>query len=599
VKLFGCAGAWQQGLAASIVFDQTAVANPKHGADGTGSVTAPFTASEAGVAVGVCGSPMLRGAGPARPAEPAAAVLQAYLQRGAGFLEGITGAFAVAVVDGRRGETLLAVDRMGIECLAFAVTPQGVMFADSAYAVAGHAAAGARLRPQALYDYLLMHMVAAPETVFEGVHKLRAGTCVTIGAGGTRTSRYWQPEFNERRGTSLDALGIELQRCLHDAVAACEPDDRTGAFLSGGLDSSSVAGMLARVGPGPTKTFSIGFDVESHDELAYADIANRHFGCESHLVQVTADDIVEVFERIAAAFDQPFGNSSAVPTYICARTAAAQGIVHLLAGDGGDELFGGNERYLRQRVFERYRSLPSLLRRYALEPVARLIDEESAITPLRKLGSYVRQASVPLPERLESWNLVHRYGAARVLTPEFLALIDPGAPLANMRQVYATYPDTSLLNHMLFYDWQFTLSDNDLRKVGVMCELAGVRVSYPMLDSRVVDLSLRVPSTDKISATELRHFYKRAMRDFLPPEILTKSKHGFGLPFGVWLKTHARLRELIVGHLESLRSRRIVHEAFITDILARHQHGDASYYGYPLWDLAMLDAWMTAHSVTV
>jgi asparagine synthase (glutamine-hydrolysing) len=149
---------------------------------------------------------------------------------------------------------------------------------------------------------------------------------------------------------------------------------------------------------------------------------------------------------------------------------------------------------------------------------------------------------------------------------------------------------------MLFYDWHYTLSDNDLRKVGSMCELAGVRVSYPMLDPRVINLSLRVPPGMMQQGLALRSFYKKAMRGFLPDTILAKTKHGFGLPFGVWLKTHADLGELIYGLLGDFKSRRIVQPSFIDNLIIEHRAGHPGYYGYAIWDLAMLEAWLQAQS---
>jgi asparagine synthase (glutamine-hydrolysing) len=341
----------------------------------------------------------------------------------------------------------------------------------------------------------------------------------------------------------------------------------------------------------------MGFGVDSYDELGYARIASQHFNTRSHEHHVTAEDIIDAFPKIAAIYDEPFGNSSAVPTYVCARTAAEHGVTHLLAGDGGDELFGGNDRYVRQRVFEVYFRIPAALRTGLIEPTARRIHPDSSVAPLRKLRSYVDQARVRLPERLETWNLVYREGPAKLLHPDFHAAIDPRAPLRLMDEVFNEIPGASLLNRMLFYDWHYTLSDNDLRKVGAMCELAGVRVSYPMLDANVIDLSLRVPSDVKIKGVELRSFYKKAMADFLPEQIIRKQKHGFGLPFGVWLKTHGRLAELIRSHLDSLRRRHIVSAAFIDEIVEGHRTGDASFFGYPIWDMAMLDAWLTAHDV--
>ena len=357
--------------------------------------------------------------------------------------------------------------------------------------------------------------------------------------------------------------------------------------------------MLAKVSKTPARTFSMGFGVDAYDELAYARIAAKHFGCNPFEYHVTPKDIVTAFPLIAQAYDEPFGNSSAVPTYICALRAREQGITHLLAGDGGDEIFGGNERYVRQRVFELYRRVPTVLRKGLLEPLSRLFPAEGGLMPLRKFRSYIDQASIPLPERLESWNFIYRHGTDTMLEPEFARSINPRAPFAVMDEVYHAAPSNVMLHQMLYYDWHFTLSDNDLRKVGTMCELAGVKVSYPMLDQRVVDLSTRIPPNKKIEGMELRSFYKKAMTGFLPTEILNKTKHGFGLPFGVWLKTHKPLGELIYSHLHALKQRHIVQAKFIDQIIEDHKQGHASYFGYAIWDLAMLEAWLQRHGNAV
>ena len=558
------------------------------------SIEAPHLKTEAGVTVALAGGPVwLKGVEAASPAD---AIWQAYKASGRLFLEHLTGRFALAIVDHARSCVVLALDPMGMEALAYAQDSGRILFSSSAAKVARAVGPRAHLRAQALFDYLLLHMVPAPETVFEGVFKLRPGTCAIFEGGRLSIERFWTPHFTHGSSGDFPALRDDLLKSLHDGVAACRPDAKTGAFLSGGLDSSTVAGMLGKVsGTGP-RTFSMGFGVDEFNELEYAHIANRRFGASPHEYQVTPEDIVDVFPKIAAAYDEPFGNSSAIPTYCCARLAAQHGVTHLLAGDGGDELFGGNERYVRQRVFEIYgKRIPAWARTGLIEPLTRGIDPESRIMPLRKLRSYVDQARIPLPERLESWNFMYRTDLGAMLDDEFRAAIDTRRPIATMTEVYAQAPSDEMLHKMLFYDWHYTLSDNDLRKVGTTCALAGVKVSYPMLDPRVVDVSLRVPPGMMIEGLELRSFYKKAMRDFLPDEILRKKKHGFGLPFGVWLKTHARLGELIYGLLSALKTRQIVKPKFLDTLIAEAREGHPGYYGYAIWDLSMLEAWLQAH----
>lgn len=544
--------------------------------------------------VALQGQPVL-GRGGRYEGTDAEGVLSAWEARGASLLDDLRGRFTLAVIDGDRQQVLLAIDPMGIGRLCWATRDGGIVFSDSAEIVADFPVLRVPLRAQAVHDFLLLHMIPAPDTAFEGVQKLEPGTRLLFEQGRVNVARYWTPQFNERPVAAFESLKAGLRNALDSAVIRCNPGSDTGAFLSGGLDSSTVAGVLGKVTQRPARTFSIGFGVDSHDESRFARISARHFGCDAIEYHVTADDIVATFDRIASAYDEPFGNSSAVPTYFCAQLAAKAGIRHLLAGDGGDELFGGNERYAKQQVFEFFGRLPAWARQGLIEPLSRRISPDSPITPFRKMRSYVDQARIPLPERLETWNLFYRTADSEIFEPEFASRIDARAPIDTMVRVYGSVPDSTLLNRMLYYDWHYTLADSDLRKVITMCELGGVRVSFPMLDAELIDLSLSVPSRQKIRRGELRSFYKRAMTGFLPQEVIEKKKHGFGLPFGVWLKDHPPLRELILGHLERLGERGLVRRSFLRKIVDEHATGDAGYYGYAIWDFAMFEAWLAAH----
>lgn len=596
-QIFGYAGRWASS------FDPAALRqHAPPGIDTTeiapagALVSARHVARSGNLLVALQGQPVwTRDGRQTRDGADAEGLFAAYRARGPALLEDLRGRFALVIVDGDRRRVLLAVDPMGIERLCWAVAGEGLAFGGSAEAVADFPPLRAPLRKQAIHDFLLLHMIPSPDTAYEGVYKLEPGTQLVFEDARASLRRYWNPNFSEHRDEPPEALESGLHSSLEAGVLRCNPDARTGAFLSGGLDSSTVAGKLAKVGRQPARTFSIGFGVESHDELDYARISARHFGSDATEYNVTADDIVSSFDRIAAAYDEPFGNSSAVPTLFCAELAAKAGIDHLLAGDGGDELFGGNERYAKQKVFEAYGALPAWLRHSLLEPGVRHVPPEGGVMPLRKLRSYVEQARIPLPERLEAWNLFYRTAPSDVFEPEFASIIDPRRPIEAMAQVYGNVPPCTLLNRMMHYDWHYTLADSDLRKVITMCELAGVHVSFPMLDPEVIELSLRVPTSSKMEGRELRSFYKRAMRGFLPQEVLEKKKHGFGLPFGVWLKEHSPLRELIFGHLHRLGQRGIVRQSFLDRIVREQESGDSGYYGYAIWDFAMLEAWLAAH----
>ncbi len=567
-----------------------------------GQWTAPFRASADGVVVLADGWPRPATASPpGGPSDdPAARVLAAYRAQGPRFLAGLAGPFALVIVDEQRRHTLLAVDRMGIRPLAYAVTSGGsVIFGSSALDVARSLSPDPRLDPQAIHDYMHLHMVPSPGTIYPGVGKVAPGACVTIINGVARAERYWRPAFGEVASPNEATLREELHSTLRTAVRHCRTGgSASGAFLSGGLDSSTVVGVQTEVSGGPVNTFSVGFDTEGYDELAFARIAVGRFGARPHEYVVTPADVARAVPVIAGAYDEPFGNSSAVPTYYCARLAREAGIDVLLAGDGGDEIFAGNPHYTRQQLFQHYERLPAGLRRL-LERIPLGAVPEDAVWPLGKLRSYVQQASIPLPRRLHSWNFMLREPASSIFDPAFMDRIDQDHWIRVMEDTWREVADADVLDQLLYFDWKFVLADNDLRKVGRMCALAGVRVEFPMLATELVDFALRIPTGLKIRGQELRHFYKQAMRGFLPDPIIDKTKHGFGLPFGVWLKTSPELIGLVDQSFHSLGKRQIFRQDFLDSIRTLHRDGHPGYYGYVIWDLLMLEQWLQAHGLTV
>ena len=448
---------------------------------------------------------------------------------------------------------------------------------------------------QQLFPYLYFHMVPSPGTVHKAVARLSGGHRLSWTCKGAVVDRYWRPTFSEVTALSEGDARTDLHKLLRAAVLrSTEGSKDFGAFLSGGLDSSTVAGMASDLMQG-VPTISMGFAADGYDEMEYARIASRHFHTRPIEYYVTPDDVLETLPMIAAAFHEPFGNSSAAAAYHCARVAREHGIGRLLAGDGGDEIFGGNERYARQLVFERYSKIPLAIRKVLLEPFVDACGRITRAYPIDKAVSYIEQANIPLPDRLQTYNFLHRHDPADVFTPELLALLDPSAPLHALHEEYSIPRSGDPVNRMLFLDWRFTLHDNDLIKVNMMCDLAGVEVAYPMLDPSLVDFSLRLPSHWKVRNGQLRWFYKRAMRGFLPDAIIDKEKHGFGLPFGVWTRTHTGLQRLADDCLASMSERGFFRRQFLYEAQRLHRDGHASYYGELVWILMVLELWLQAH----
>ncbi|WP_342451126.1 asparagine synthetase B family protein [Piscinibacter koreensis] len=499
---------------------------------------------------------------------------------------GLDGDFAIAVRE-PSGRTVLAVDRFAIRTLCYRIHEGRLRFAERADQLAD---ATSNVDPQAIFDYLYFHAIPSPRTVFDNVHRLPPGHCAWFEDGVLHVEPYWTPRFEPASRASFDELKAEFRQLLHQAVARQLDGSVPACFLSGGTDSSTIAGLIGEVAGRPAAAYSIGFEAEGYDEMEYARIAARRFGSTHHAYYVTPDDLVASIPEAAAGLDQPFGNSSTLPAFICARNAHRDGITRLLAGDGGDELFGGNSRYAKQRVFDAYAGVPS--------PLRGVLEGSLLHTPLgrlplaRKGASYVEQARVPMPDRLQIYNLLLRLGTERVLTPNFRAAIDVSSPLAQQQAVWKAADAASPIDRTLAYDWRYTLAENDLPKVREATRLADVEVGFPLLDTDLLRFSMRLPAHYKLRGFTLRWFFKEALRGFLPDEIIAKKKHGFGLPFGVWALRNPGLRELAFDSLASLARRDIVEPAFIDELRDRRLAEHPGYYGEMVWVLMMLEQWL-------
>ncbi len=540
------------------------------------------------------GHPRFRDEALTRSAEQggALAAWQQALQRAPpDVLAGVGGDFAVALHGA--GRSTAAVDRFAVRTLCWRadrgvlrVAPRADELVDSA----------AEIDPQAIYDYLFFHAIPSPRTIFRGVHRLPPGHFLHFDGGAAKVAPYWRPEFREGK-PAFAALRDEFRALLRQAVRRCLDGSRPACFLSGGTDSSTVAGLIGEVSGAPALSYSIGFDAAGYDEMHYARLAAKHFGTDHREYYVTPDDLVAHIPTVAAYYDQPFGNSSALPAYLCHLRARADGVTRLLAGDGGDELFGGNSRYAMQRVFGWYQQVPGVARSGLLEPL--LQGTPLGRAPLlRKAASYIAQAKIPLPDRLLTYNLLQRLGPDRILTPEFLAGIHTEGPARQQREVWnaAGGDRTSEINRMLGFDWRYTLAENDLPKVCGTAALVGMEVAFPLLDDDLLDFSSRLPTSYKLRGLTLRWFFKEALRGYLPDEILRKPKQGFGLPFGVWLTQHAALRELADDAVEGVVRRGLVRADFAKSLRSTLMSEHPAYYGGLVWVLMMLELWLRQHA---
>ena len=556
---------------------------------------------ESGIVAVVAGKPIWSrcGAELAAIAEQnghAAALAAAYRRLGDQFLNAVEGVYAIALLDCANQCSYIAVDRLGVYAMCYARTSSGsLVFGSTTNSVLAHPDVQSSLSNDSIYRYFYFHVVPSPATIYQDVFKLEPAQLVRNDHSALTRSFFWSPDPSTSTGTESDDELIEqLRDQTRAAVERSQPDDKTGCFLSGGLDSSTVCGLANETTNQPIRAYTIGFDQHGFDETGFARTAARHFGLEHVEYYVTPPDVAEAFDLLSTAYDEPFGNSSAIPAYFCAKRAREDGVERLLAGDGGDELFAGNERYATQILFQKYSRVPAALRGSLIEPLFSLLRFDRPVL-LRKAWRYIEQAKVQMPDRLQTYNFLEMFAPESVFGGEFLGSIDTGLPQEEMREWYRRGDDYGFLTRMLLFDWKLTLADNDIRKVNRMCETAGVDVDYPLLDQRLVDFSFKLPDSLKLKRSDLRFAFKEAFREFLPREILEKEKHGFGLPFGEWLKSSPELRDEVMPRIDQFRRRDILRDGFIDDMLDKHRNEHATYFGNMLWLIAVLENWLASN----
>lgn len=527
----------------------------------------------------------------------AAALLQAWRTLGKALLQEVRGDFALACGDVNAKRGLVAVDRFATHSLFWAAGSEGLAFSTRPLNVPSYLGRAPELDARALHAYIYFHAIPAPFSICRGVQRLDCGEAIFLESGRlSDVVRYWHPQFSEEQGFDFPLQRTAFLQALEKGVAeginGLARED-VGCFLSGGTDSSTIAGLATRAFGGPARTFSIVYAEAAYDESRYSRLASSHFRTE-HLEHVlTPDEAIRAIDVLSRSYEQPFGNSSAVPTYVCACVARESGVRKMLGGDGGDELYGGNARYSFAWQLSLYQRLPRVLREQVLERLLLGGTAPHRSWLLSKGASYVRQARRPLPERIQGEsNLLNHFGRTTVFTEALIAAQASFEPVDLEREIWNRCQDPTLINRLLAYDFKFTLGDNDLPKVTRMCHAAGIEVAFPMLTDALVQHSLQLPAQQKLRGTNLRYFFRRALRGFLPDEIIDKTKHGFGMPFGEWLTRQPPLAARADEALASLAARGLVRPEFIAHLRRQVAQGHASYFGTMVWVLMILELWL-------
>ncbi len=530
-------------------------------------------------------------------------IVHLYEEEGTAAVKELNGMFSFGLWDGKAGRLWVCRDRIGIKPLVYYWDRRRFVFASEIKALLCDSSIPRELDYEALSLYLTFSYVPAPYTIFKGIRKLEPGHCLVLENGNLKKEKYWDvPHTPEQEISCLpfsrqeEVFKGRLYESLSEAVAKrMIADVPLGAFLSGGIDSSIIVALMARQGRSPVKTFSIGFkDDKLFDETHYAREVASLYGTDHHEFKLTHKDMLDVLTEVLSTFDEPFSDSSAIPTYIVSRETRGY-VTVALSGDGGDELFGGYRSYLGEYWYSKYMMIPRLIREGVVDKISRALPDSRDIRfmeYIRRFKKFIRGTKGSFTERLLSrkeifpWDIRSRIrlknknqGTSR---QEDIAL--------RMIREYLEFYEGDRINRTLYSDMKDRLPGDMLTKVDWMSMKNSLEVRVPFLDHKVVELAFMMGGKLKIYKGRTKYILKETFKDLLPKSLYSRPKAGFEVPISRWLKSD--LYFLIEEYLceERIRDQGIFEYALIEGLIEdlMKKRTDTSWM---LWNLIVFQYW--------
>ena len=514
-------------------------------------------------------------------------IVHAFEEYGPSGVNHLRGMFAFAIWDDKSEQLFIARDRVGKKPLYYTLTADGTfVFGSEIKALLEHPAVHREIDPQSLDAYLTLGYVPDPLSIFKGIRKLPPGNYLSFSKGQVKVSEYWDFDYSTTTSRKESDYLEELRSLLDESVRLrLISDVPLGAFLSGGVDSSTVVALMARHMDQPVKTFSIGFHEDSYNELEYARLTAKKFGTDHHEFFVTPE-ICEIVEELVWHFDEPFADSSAIPTYMVSKLAREH-VTVILSGDGGDELFAGYTRYVVDQKRSGFSRIPNVVRKGIMQPLGNHL-------PHGTIGrNFIHNISLdPIDRYLDSVSVFTRLNKESLYSSDFQRRLGGGTDWVTncFQQLSTKVHSTDALDRLLYLDSKTYLPGDILTKVDRMSMAVSLEARAPLLDHKLIDFVTRIPASLKMARGETKHILKRAVVDLVPAEILNRPKQGFGIPVQEWINQQLRepMREVLTE--ARTRQRGYLNPKYLNVLLDEHERGRRDH-STGLWALFMLELW--------
>jgi asparagine synthase (glutamine-hydrolysing) len=508
-----------------------------------------------------------------------------YEEHGVNFVSQLRGMFAIALWDASSRQLVLARDRLGIKPLYYSVRGRSVFFGSELKCLLQALAPKPAINLQAVNQYLTLGFVPDPLVIVKEVQKLPPGHLLVCREGHFELKKYWElPWPRESNVPSEDECSERLKELLTEAVKLrLVSDVPLGAFLSGGLDSSTVVGLMAGLSNRPVKTFSIGFAESDFSELGYARKVAKHYGTDHHEL-IVKPEAVNLAERLVGHFDEPFGDPSAIPTYLVSKLAR-ESVTVAISGDGGDELFAGYPRYAEARRQQVFDWVPNHLRQKLLLPLSRSLPSGAY------LKRYLRRAALPSGlERYMECAVLSLSLKEQLVSKEFQDQVGSLNCTAELCRPAFRDNKHTLLERILYLDTMTELPGDILTKVDRMSMAHSLEVRVPLLDHVFVEYVASLPLRYKLRGNTMKYCFKKAFGSLLPPEIRRRPKKGFGIPIRHWFRRD--LRDFLNDVLFDSRAieRQYFRPQFLETLVHEHLVGRRDHSGV-LWSVMALELW--------